>query len=132
MAELKWWLVCLGIKASNPWNKEKLVSRYTTIRSCLKLLAIKERLKYHYMHLNYYYYYYLLHLLADKIDCTSKFLLVCCLSIGANRLLIFTSIFGIAVQKMERTNSSMGFTTSGSSSKICSHCESFAGLVGNR
>ena len=28
MAELKWWLLCRGIKAPNPWNKKKLVSRY--------------------------------------------------------------------------------------------------------
>ena len=29
MAQLRWWLLCCGIKALNSWNKKKLVSRYS-------------------------------------------------------------------------------------------------------
>ena len=28
MAELKWWLLCCGVKAPNSWNKKQLISRY--------------------------------------------------------------------------------------------------------
>ena len=30
MAQLKWWLLCRGIKVPNSWNKKKLMSRYST------------------------------------------------------------------------------------------------------
>ena len=28
MSELKWWLLCRGVKAPNSWNKKQLISRY--------------------------------------------------------------------------------------------------------
>ena len=31
IAELKWWLLCRGIKVPNSWNKKQLISRYCTI-----------------------------------------------------------------------------------------------------
>ena len=27
MTELKWWLLCRGVKAPNSWNKKQLISR---------------------------------------------------------------------------------------------------------
>ena len=27
MAELKWWLLCRGVKVPNSWNKKELISR---------------------------------------------------------------------------------------------------------
>ena len=31
MAELKWWLLCRGVKVPNLWNKKQLISRYSMI-----------------------------------------------------------------------------------------------------
>ena len=28
MSELKWWLLCRGVKAPNSWNKKQLILRY--------------------------------------------------------------------------------------------------------
>ena len=58
-----------GIEAPNLWNKKC----NTIFLRCLKLLAIEERLKCHHA-------LKLLPaaMLADRIDCTSTFLLVCC------------------------------------------------------
>ena len=28
MPELKWWLLCRGVKAPNSWNKKQLISRH--------------------------------------------------------------------------------------------------------
>ena len=30
-AELKWWLLCQGVKVPNSWNKKQLISRYSMI-----------------------------------------------------------------------------------------------------
>ena len=31
MAELKWWLLCRGVKVPNSWNKKELISRQIVI-----------------------------------------------------------------------------------------------------
>ena len=35
MSELKWWLLCCGMKALNSWNKKQLISRYFEELFCL-------------------------------------------------------------------------------------------------
>ena len=35
MSELKWWLLCRGVKAPNSWNKKQLISRYFEELFCL-------------------------------------------------------------------------------------------------
>ena len=37
MAELKWWLLCRGVKVPNSWNKKQLISRYLL---CLVVLNV--------------------------------------------------------------------------------------------
>ena len=31
MVELKWWLLCRGVKVPNSWNKKQLITRYSMI-----------------------------------------------------------------------------------------------------
>ena len=35
MSELKWWLLCRGMKAPNSWSKKQLLSRYFEELFCL-------------------------------------------------------------------------------------------------